>query len=134
MAYITFSDLSVKFIKLTFKSRFLLAKTCRKLPLVSRVVDKLLFEGDDIQVIPRYYIKPKPLMVKEIEINSEIPVTEDSVLPNEVLKKMIRRSKYHFIMNFCICRVSTDCKDYPPWFRMFIWEMVLKEYLQNLAA
>jgi len=53
-------------------------------------------------------------MVKEIEINSEIPVTEDSVLPNEVLKKMIRRSKYHFIMNFCICRVSTDCKDYPP--------------------
>ena len=114
MAYITFSDLSVKFIKLTFKSRFLLAKTCRKLPLVSRVVDKLLFEGDDIQVIPRYYIKPKPLMVKEIEINSEIPVTEDSVLPNEVLKKMIRRSKYHFIMNFCICRVSTDCKDYPP--------------------
>ena len=53
MKNITFSDISVKFIKLTFKSRFLMAKTCSKVPLVSNIVDKLLFEGDDIQVLPR---------------------------------------------------------------------------------
>jgi len=115
MTYITFSDISIKFIKLTFKSRFLLAKTCKKFPVISKVVDKLLFEGDDIQVIPRNgTINSNNLIVKEIEINSDIPVTEDCVLPGEVLKVMIRRSTYHFIMDFCICRVSTDCKDYPP--------------------
>ncbi len=48
-----FSDISIKFIKLTFKSRFFMAKTCKKLPFVSKVVNKLLFEGDDIQVLPR---------------------------------------------------------------------------------
>ena len=48
MSNITFSDISIKFIKLTFKSRFFMAKTCRKLPLISKVVNRLLFEGDDI--------------------------------------------------------------------------------------
>ncbi len=114
MENITFSDITIKFIKLTFKSRFLLAKTCRKLPVVSKVVDKLLFEDDDIQVIPRNgTVISKHLMEKEIEINSDIPLIEDSVLPSDVLKEMIRRSTYHFIMDFCICRISTDCKDYP---------------------
>jgi ferredoxin len=27
---------------------------------------------------------------------------------------MISRSRYHFIMDSCICRKSNDCKDYPP--------------------
>jgi hypothetical protein len=104
MADITFEDISIKFIKLTFKSRFLLAKTCRKLPVVSKVVDKLLFEGDDIQVIPRNGTsKSKNMIVKEIGINSDIPITDEVVLPSEVLKEMIRKSTYHFIMNFCIC-------------------------------
>jgi len=35
------------------------------------------------------------------------------VFPNEVLKEIIRKSAYHFFMDFCICRISTDCKDYP---------------------
>ena len=52
------------------------------------------------------------MIVKEIGINSDIPITNE-VLPSEVLKEMIRKSTYHFIMNFCICRVSTDYKDYP---------------------
>ena len=110
----TLSDISVKFIKITFKSRFFLAKTCRKIPPLGKLVDKLLFEGDDIQVIPRNAtIKSKNLKAKDIKINADIPVSEDTILPNEVLKEMIKRSAHHFVMDFCICRVSTDCKDYP---------------------
>lgn len=110
----TLSDISVNFIKLTFRSRFFLAKICRKIPTLAKLVDKLLFEGDDIQVIPRNAsVKSKNLKVKDIEINADIPISEDTVLPNEVIKEMIRRSTHHFIMDFCICRVSTGCKDYP---------------------
>ena len=111
MSNITFSDISIKFIKLTFKSRFFMAKTCRKLPLISKVVDKLLFEGDDIQVLPRNGTINN-LRIENIEINQDIPVSEDVVLPNEVLKEIIKRSSNHFIMDFCICRVSSDCNDF----------------------
>jgi ferredoxin len=112
MINITFSDISVKFIKLTFKSRFLMAKACRKVPLISNIVDKLLFEGDDIQVLPRD-VTIKNLSVKDIQINKDIPFTPNVVLPSEVLRDVIKRSNYHFVMDFCICRVASDCKDYP---------------------
>jgi ferredoxin len=112
MNKITFSDISVKFIKFTFKSRFFMAKTCRKVPIISKIVDKILFEGDDIQVLPRNgSIQNTSTM--EIHINQDIPVNQNIVLPSEVLKEIIKSSKYHFIMDFCICRVSSDCKDYP---------------------
>ena len=112
MTKITFSDISVKFIKLTFKSRFFMAKTCSKVPIVSKFVDKLLFEGDDIQVLPRDGTI-KNLSTRSIRINKDIPFTSNVVLPSEVLREVIKRSNYHFIMNFCICRVSSDCNDYP---------------------
>ncbi len=104
-----FSEISVIIIKLTFNSRFFLAKTCRKVPPLAKLVDKLFFEGDDIQVLPRdAAIKSS----SEIEINKSIQVPENTALPSDVLKEMIMKSKYHFIMNSCICRVSNDCKDY----------------------
>jgi hypothetical protein len=112
MPNITFSDISVKFIKLTFKSRFFMAKTCRKLPIVSKIMNKLLFEGDDIHVLPRDGTTLN-LSTRDIQINQDIPVTPNVVLPSEVLREFIQRSNYHFIMDFCICRVSSDCNDYP---------------------
>jgi ferredoxin len=112
MARISFSDISVNFIKLTFNTRYFLAKTCRKLPPVARIVDKMLFDGDDIQVLPRDgAVKQK--YQEEIDINTEIPLSPDTLLPSDVLKEMIKRSSHHFIMDFCICRVSTNCKEYP---------------------
>jgi ferredoxin len=111
MSNMRFSDISVKFIKLTFKSRFFMAKTCKKLPFISKAVNRLLFDGDDIQVLPRNETINN-LRFENIEINRDIPVSKDIVLPSEVLKEMINRSCYHFIMDFCICRVSSNCKDY----------------------
>jgi ferredoxin len=34
------------------------------------------------------------------------------MLPSQILKEMIMKSRYHFIMDSCICRVSNDCNDY----------------------
>ncbi|MBI5680613.1 MAG: 4Fe-4S ferredoxin [Methanobacterium sp.] len=115
MSKITFSNISVKIIKSTFKSRFTLAKVCRKVPPLAKVVDKLFFEGDDILVLPRDSVikSNNKSSFEEIEVNTDIEIPKDIFLPSEVLKEMIQNSRYHFIMDSCICRVSTDCKDYP---------------------
>lgn len=114
MSKITFSDISVKVIKLTFKSRFTFAKIARKIPLIANVVDKLFFEGDDIQVLPRdSSIKSNNTLIHEkITVNKDVELPDNIMLPSIVLKNMIMKSKYHFIMDSCICRVSNDCKDY----------------------
>lgn len=113
MPKITFSDISIKIIKLTFSSRFTLAKACRKIPPLAKVVDRLFFEGDDIQVLPRDSVIEPNNNFEEIEVNADIEIPKDLILPSEVLKEMIKKSRYHFIMDSCICRISTDCKDYP---------------------
>lgn len=109
------SDISVKLIKRTFKLRFSLAGLCRRVAPIAGIADKLFFEGDDIQVLPRdSTVKPSKVMkLEEINVDTSIPVMEESVLPSDVLKEMIQRSSHHFLMNSCICRVSNDCKDYP---------------------
>lgn len=114
MSKITFSDITIRVIRSTFKSRFTLARACRRLPPLAWIVDRLLFAGDDILVLPRdSAVKPHTTpAIEEIQINAEIE-PQDTVLPSQVLKEMIGKSRYHFIMDFCICRVSTDCKDYP---------------------
>ena len=115
MSNIKFSDISVKLIKLTFNYRFTFAKVCKKVPPLANVVDKLLFEGDNIQVLPRdSAIKSNNTVVgEEITINTDVEIPENVMLPSQVLKEMIMKSRYHFIMDSCICRVSNDCKDYP---------------------
>lgn len=112
MSKINFTNFSIAIIKLTFNSRFIMAKACAKFPPFTKLVDKLFFEGDDIQVLPRDgSIKFNSL--NEILIDKNIEVPNETVLPSQVLKDMIKKSRYHFIMNNCICRVSNDCKDYP---------------------
>ena len=115
MSKITFSDISVRVIKLTFNTRFTLAKVCRKIPPIAKLVDKLLFEDDNIQVLPRdSSIKSNNGAIREeITIDVYVEVPDNVMLPSMVLKEMIMKSKYHVIMDSCICRVSNDCKDYP---------------------
>jgi ferredoxin len=121
---VSFSDLTVQIIKRTFNTRFFLARICRKIPLLPIVVDKLFFEGDDIQVIPRDGSVSHP---QNIEINQKIPLNEELVLPSQVLKDMIVKSRYHFIMDFCICRTSNNCEKYSQYLGcLFLGRGVLK--------
>ncbi len=116
MLKISFSDISVKLINLTFNSRFFLARTCRKLPPMAWAVDKLFFEGDDMQVLPRdTAIKTQHSgNVQELEVNEYVRFSnENTPLPSQVLGEMIKKSTYHFIMDSCICRTSNNCQDYP---------------------
>lgn len=101
---VDFTYIAIKIIRKTFKSRFKLARlTCKSL-IFRKIVKNLFFEGDDIQVIPRN---------ASVEINETINIPEQKTAPVQVIKEIISRSRYIFRMDFCICRVSSDCKGYP---------------------
>jgi ferredoxin len=87
----------------TFPNLKLIAKLT-KVPIIGKLVDKLLFEGDDIIYLPQD---------KLVSVNQSIEKQANLVLPSQVLDYFIDKAKYHFIMNTCICRESLDCSDYP---------------------
>jgi ferredoxin len=93
----------VKLLEKTFPNVELIAKLTR-IPLLGKIFDLLLFKGDEIVYLTQD---------KVITLNQEVENAEDMVLPSEVLEYFIEKAKYHWVMNFCICRESMQCKNYP---------------------
>ena len=90
-------------LKTFFPQRFFLAKATN-LPFVGRVVEKAMFEGDDIIYLPKDSV---------VDVNQSLEDPESLVVPSQVLDHFIKSSNYRFIMNTCICREGDKCKDYP---------------------
>lgn len=93
----------IEFIKKNFRFRFFYAKLTR-VPVLGAIVDKMLFDNDDMVYLPKDSVV--------IEVNQEIPFT-NTVLPSQIVDKFIDEAETHFIMDFCICRDSNQCEDYP---------------------
>lgn len=107
---LTMELISTFFVKRLFHLRFLLAKWTKKSKLYKKFIDKLLFENDEIYIIPNdNFIKT----TKKIEVNEIIEESELRFLPSDLLKEVIKKSKHIVIMKNCLCRISNDCKDYP---------------------
>jgi NAD-dependent dihydropyrimidine dehydrogenase PreA subunit len=96
----------VKLIQRLFPQRFAFARMTR-LSILGKAVERGLFDGDDIIYLP------KDDIVKSIQIHKSVGTQENVVLPSQVLEYFITQSSYHWIMNFCICRDSEGCQDYP---------------------
>ncbi len=75
-----------------------------KFPFLARKLDQTLMRGDDMVVLPGN---------KLVDINQPIEENENIVLPTDLVDHFIDTSGYRCIMNFCICRDSNHCKDYP---------------------
>jgi len=90
-------------INKTFGMRFLLSRLSH-IPPVGKLLDRLLFEDDDLLVLPRE---------KVIPVGQRLAGREDLVLPSQVLERIICRARHHWIMDFCICRQSAGCRSYP---------------------
>ena len=90
-------------INRTFAGRFLIAKLSHY-PFIGKVIDSLLFAEDDIMYLPAD---------RAIPINQPLTGRQDMVLPSRVLDRIIDQAHHHWIMDFCICRDSADCKTYP---------------------
>ena len=97
----------VTLLKKTFPNRSLIAKMT-KAPLIGRLVDKMLFEGDDIMYLPKDNVAQKT-----IQIGKEIDRPIETALPSEIVHHFIEKANHHWIMNFCICRDASKCEDYP---------------------
>ena len=93
----------VNLLKKTFPNIKIIAKAT-KVPIIGRLVDSLLFEGDDLVYLPQD---------KLIAVNVEVEKEADTVLPSQIVEYFINKANYHWIMNFCICRDSMQCQDYP---------------------
>jgi len=93
----------VNLLEKTFPNIKLIAKLTR-FPILGKVFDLLLFEGDDIIYLTKD---------KVISINKEVEKQAEMVLPSKVLEHFIEKANYHWVMNFCICRDSMQCSDYP---------------------
>jgi hypothetical protein len=93
----------VNLIKRTFPGRFRLAQLT-KTPVIGRAIDRMLFDGDDIIYLPKDNVIP---------VNRQLTGPESIVLPSQVVEHFITRASHHWIMNACICRDASACRDYP---------------------
>lgn len=100
----------IELLKKTFPQRFMIAKLT-KVPIVGKIIDSMLFEGDDIIYLPKDDLVKSSNQV--IRINKAVNKPEEMVLPSQVLDRFIEEANYHWIMNFCICRAGGKCDDYP---------------------
>jgi len=90
-------------IRRTFRQRFTLARWTRQ-PLIGRIIDQLLFEGDDIMYLPRD---------RAIAVNQSLSPRDDLAVPSQVLEHFIEQAHVHWRMDFCICRDASGCQTYP---------------------
>ena len=93
----------VKLLERTFPNVKFIAKLTR-VPVIGKLIDILLFQDDDIIYLPKDDVIP---------VNVEVKNQGDMVLPTSILEYFINKAHSHWIMNFCICRESMQCKDYP---------------------
>jgi len=90
-------------INKTFGQRFLLSRLTRW-PVLGGFLDRWLFQGDDIFFLPADRTLP---------VLRDLPDPQSTVLPSQVVEHFIRQANHLWIMDFCICRDSTGCRDYP---------------------
>ncbi|MBN1328430.1 MAG: 4Fe-4S binding protein [Candidatus Heimdallarchaeota archaeon] len=117
----------VELLKKAFPKRFFLAKLTR-IPGIRYLVDKLLFDDDEIFYLAKdNVINNKLKTIKQIEINREVALADDIVLPSSIINHFIDNAKYHWIMNFCVCREANECRNYSSKLGcLFMGEAVLK--------
>ena len=90
-------------INKTFSGRFFISRLSR-LPVLGRLIEYILFEGDHIIYLPKN---------NSLDINESVKSTDNLVLPTQIIEHFIRISKFRWKMDQCLCRDSNHCKDYP---------------------
>jgi len=99
----SFRLLTVKLIKRTFPRLFFAARLSR-VPLLGRLIDHALFEGDDLMFLPRE---------RTLRLEASVDDPGQMVLPSQVVDHFIDQAGHLWIMDRCICRDSLSCRDYP---------------------
>lgn len=113
-----FSKKFIRFLEKIFPYRFKLARLTKN-PFIEYLVNKMILKNNDLTILPKDE-------VVEINIDKKIPMPDSVVVPSDVVHYFIDRASHHFIMNFCICRESMNCKNHPVSYGcLFMGEAVL---------
>ncbi len=104
------TDIALKLIRGGFKHRFLMARMTR-IPALGRAMEHVFFDEDEMIYLPKdSVVRSQATMT--IAIDREVG-RADMVMPSEVVEHFLRRSRYIFIMDRCMCRSSNHCEHYP---------------------
>jgi len=93
----------IKLINRFFPQRFRLANLTNY-PIIGDLLEKLFFEEDNM-----FYLTKDSV----IEMDKTIELPDNYVLPSKIVDHFIEEANHHWIMDFCICRKSDQCEDYP---------------------
>lgn len=104
------TDIASKVIRGGFKHRFLMARMTR-IPALGKAMEYVFFDKDEMIYLPKDNVV-RSSMTRTINIDKEVGRT-DMVMPSEVIDRFLRRSRYIFIMDRCMCRSSNQCEHYP---------------------
>lgn len=102
MRRISFAEISIFVVNRIFHWRFWIAGLTKKSKVAKKVINKMLFEKDDVVVLPN-----------TIPINQKIESDGSDFLPTDVMKEVIKQCEDIVIMDTCLCRTSNKCEDYP---------------------
>lgn len=75
-----------------------------RVPLLGSLLERKLFDGDDIMILPCEGVVP---------VGEEVAGSEQFMVPAKIVEHFIDQSSHRWIMNRCICRESMGCEDYP---------------------
>ena len=92
----------VEFFKKTYRRKDIVFKMTGW-PIIGKILKKMVFEDDNLICLPKDNV---------IEINKSVE-TGETIVPSKIVEHFIEKSNYRWIMNFCICRESNNCKNYP---------------------
>jgi len=67
---------------------------------------ELVCKDDDVIWVP------KDSLIK-IKVGESVDTVPEMILPSKAVEHVIRNASHRVIMNFCVCRESLQCKDYP---------------------
>jgi len=91
----------VRLIIRLFPKRFSIARLS-KIPVFGSLIDLAFFDKDRIMFIPRV-----------VDLDANFAEPESIPLPYAVAEHFVKIADHHWVMNFCICRVSNGCREYP---------------------
>lgn len=102
-----YAKISKIMYKIIYKPRLFRFDISKKFPSLARrqrkSMEKFIPFDDALICLPK----------DEVIINQKVDKQGDMVLPTQVIEHFIDESNYRAIMNYCICRESNNCKDYP---------------------
>lgn len=92
-----------KLINKIYATRFFWAGLTRY-RVIGWLIERMFFKNDDVVFLPKDSV---------FAINETIAPPESLAVPSGMVEHFIRAAGVIWIMDFCICRDSEGCKDYP---------------------